>query len=258
MASTRDDSVLTSIQEIQRLEDERVREAARKSAEAERARIEKLEAARAESERQAAERVAAIESERAAEQVARASRERADREAREAREMQLRADAERERELRAEERREAHARAMAEIESKGRAGVGAGALVALVLAALSLTAVVGYFVAYRPLVAAQGARIAELRVRAERADQEREAARIAQERLAARIHDLASRPSPAPVVPVAAPQTRTGVPVAARHDRPTTSRNTQTQAPIDIDGEGVDPFAMDDGARPTAPRRPRR
>ncbi len=258
MATTRDDSVLTSIQEIQRLEDERARESARHELEAERIRIEKLEGARAEAERQVIERLAAVEAKRAAEERAQASRECADREAREAREMQLRAEAERERELRAEERREAHSRAMAEINARGRSGIGVNVLVALVLGALGLTAAAGYYGAYRPLAAAQDARIAELRARAEHADRESEAARIAQEHIAARIRDLASHPAPLPPAPVVAPQARTGGSAATRRDHPTNTRNTQTQSPIDIDGEGPDPFAMDDGARPTRVGRRRR
>jgi hypothetical protein len=256
MASTRDDSVLTSIQEIQRIEAERVREAARRADEAERTRALRSEAALADAERRAAERVAALEAERHAEQRRRESDDLVAREAREARELQLRADAEGERAVREIERAEAHARAMADIARASRRGVGAPLLAALVLGGLGALAAAGYYGAYRPMVASHYARLADLRTRTARAEADRDHARAEHEAIAARIRE-AGRPSAPAVAPPAAP--------SAAHSAATpqrvrsTPRRTPNEAPtIDIDGEGPDPFAMDDGARTTPARRPRR
>ncbi len=252
MASTRDDSVLTSIHEIQRLEAERVREAARRADEAERARLLRLDGERADAERRAGERVVALEAERNAEQRRRESIERDARDAREAREMQLRAEAERERAAREHDRTEAHARAMAEIARASRRGVGAPLLAAIVVGGLAALGAAGYYGAYRPMVASHDARLAELRARTARAESDRDHARAEHEAIAARIREVAQRSAPV-VAPVAARSAIT--PQRVRVSRP----RTPVEAPaIDIETDGPDPFAMDDGARTTPVRRPRR
>lgn len=258
MTTPREDSVLTSILELQRLEDERTRDLARRAEEAERVRLAKLDAVRAEAARAEAERIAKLEAERAAERSAKECAERAEREAREARELTLRAEAEREREHRAEERREAHARAMAEIESRSRAGVRAPTAVAMALGLLAVIGVAGYFSAWRPMMAAHDARLTALREQSERAARDLDAARIAQQNLAARIHDVASRPV-APTVTAVAPPTRVTSGTPQRRGRVITSAaaHANTEAPIDIDGPNVD-FGVDDGARVAPSRRPRR
>jgi colicin import membrane protein len=256
MMTTRDDSVLTSIQEIQRLEHERLRELARREADAKQALEAKIEAARTAAEREEHERIVALEAQRLAEQEAREFAARAILEAREMREMQLRADAEREHDLRTEARREAHARAMAEIETHTRTGIRAKSLVAILLGTLGLCAGAAYLIAYKPMVAAHDARVSELRSRAERADRERDAARTAQASLASRIRAVASLPTIQHAPTIVQPLTRS--PSAPRTVRSTANRNSATEAPIDIDGTGEDIFAIDDAARVGNPHRAHR
>lgn len=243
---TRDDSVMTSIQEIQRLEHERSRELARREADAKRAQEARLVAERIAAERQAQDRAAALEAQRRAEAAAAESRARADREEREAREMQLRAEAEEARELRAEARREAHARTMAEIERQARTGFRARTLAAILVGTLGLCAVGAYLFAFKPMLAAHEARISELRIRAERADRERDAARSAQAAVASRIRAVESLPA---ITHVQTPQSPIGSPTTRRSARPTTVRTPTAEAPIDIDATGDDIFTMDDAAR---------
>ena len=258
MMNTREDSVLTSIKELQHLEDERTREIARRAEDAERARLAKLEAARIEAQRVEAERIARIESERVAELAAKERAERAEREAREASEIALRSEAERERDRRVEERREAHARAMAEIEARSNAGVRAPTVVAIALGVFAAIGAGGYFGVWRPMEAAHDARVAALRAQTDRAAQERDAARAAQQSLEARMHDLGSRPV-TPIATTSVPPARGVAATTPRRGRATTSASgrTNNETVIDIDGENVD-FGMDDGARAAPARRPRR
>lgn len=255
MTAPREDSVLTSIREIQRMEEERQRETVRRAEAAERERQARAEAAREEAARQVAAREAALEVERAEEQRRRDASERKAREERELRELTIRAKADAERSLRAQRLADEHALAMASIEAEWRRGVQAPKAVALVLGAIAITGVAGWFGVYVPHQRQHAAEVSSIEHRAQVAQRERDRVRQAADTLEARLREAANTPRPAPVVAAVAP--------AAPRVQPRTAprvRAQQQQAPevIDIDGPSADPFAMDDGARRPGARGPRR
>lgn len=246
MSAPREDSVLTSIQEIQRLEQERLRDIARRAAEEERARTARLEEARLEAERQVEARRAALEAERAEEQRRRDESERKEREAREARELALRSRAEAEREARAREQAEAHARAMAEIEARSHRGAGGVVVTAMVLGAVMLTGALGYFGLYEPTMRRHAAQVQSLEARERIARGNRDEAERQAVRLAERIHAV-STATPTPVV---APAVRAPVVqhVPQAHGAHPQAPRTRTPE-LNLDLDGNDPFALDDGAQ---------
>jgi len=261
MTAPREDSVLTSIREIQRMEEERQRDTARRAEAAAQERQARAEAARLEVERAATARAEALESERCEEQRRRDEAERAARESREARELAIRVQADAERSLRAQQLADEHALAMAKIEAERRRGVQAPKAFALVFGAIALTGAVGWFGVYVPHARQHASELSSLEYRAQVAQRDRDRVRAEADVLEARVRQAAQAPRPTPTPAVVA------TPVPNRNSPPIRripARNTQQAAPevIDIDGpgtmNGTDPFAMDDGLRRPTGRGPRR
>jgi hypothetical protein len=261
MTAPREDSVLTSIREIQHMEEERQRETARRAEAAVQERQARAEAARMEAERAATVRAEALESERREEQRRRDEAERAARESREARELAIRVQADAERSLRAQQRADEHALAMAKIEAERRRGVQGPKALALVFGAIALTGALGWFGVYVPHTRQHAAELSSLEYRAQVAQRERDRVRAEADALESRVRQAAQAPRPTPAPAAVATHVPTRNPPPTRR---VPARTTQQAAPaaIDIDGPdplgGNDPFAMDDGARRPTGRGPRR
>jgi hypothetical protein len=261
MTAAREDSVLTSIREIQRVEEERQRETVRRAEAAAQERQARAEAARMEAERAATLRAEALEAERRDEQRRRDEAERAAREARDARELAIRAQADAERSLRAQQLADDHALAMAKIEAERRRGVQAPKALAMVLGAVALTGALGWFGVYVPHARQHAAELSSIEYRAQLAQRDRDRVRAEADALAARVLQAAQAPRPtAPSAALPAPAPTRNSPAIRRVPARTTTPTTP--AAIDIDGPdplgGNDPFAMDDGARRATGRAPRR
>lgn len=247
MGNRREDSLITSLQELHRMEEARMEDEARRRAEAERVRAAEVEAARAEALAAAERREREAREAREADARARADAQRREEEAQLAREMAVRAQAEAALETARLERIEEHERALAEIRARSRRGLSAGSAVLIAVGALAVTAVGGFLGVYQPMVREHDARMVSLE---QRARAERDALRA-----------LPPPPVVAPVVIPAAPPPAT---VAAASSTAPTRRARHTderirQRPIvrpapaetlgsDLD-RSLDPFAVDDGAR---------
>jgi hypothetical protein len=257
MSSTREDSVLTSIQEIQNIEAERVREHERRVKEAESARILQLEHARAETARREVERAQALENEQRAEQRHRESEIARSKELREIAELRLRAEADKTRSARLEAQAEAHAIALASIREDGARGVRPVGVMLAAIATVCAVAVGGYWGVYRPMQATHAREIAMLRSQQDQAS----AARAQAQRDTVALEDQirAARQRAIPVVPVISTENNARPTPHVRRNTPSTRVTSTNHAaeigPIDLN-EGPDPLSNnDDTRRQPAPRR---
>jgi colicin import membrane protein len=244
-----EDSVLTSIRELQRLEDERSHEVSRRAAQVERDRATARQAEFEREARTAADRLAALEAERKADADRRIREEAVARRMREEAELRVRADTERAHASRLLQMKVAHAEALAVIDAEARAQQGARQ--SLVIAAFALVAFVaaGYGAVRYTQRETQRATEAAMAADALRRQAAYDLARAQQARDDARRAVPAAVPTVASLQPPASPQGNRAIPRRSMRQTRPAAAAPQHDAPIEIDVDGPDPFALDDHAR---------
>lgn len=250
MTPGHEDSILTSIRELQRIEEERQRDDAYRAEAAEREAAARLEAARLEAEREATARAVRLEAERDAEQRRRNESERRIREVREARELAIRAESDAASALRAERLVHEHAQTMAAIEAVRDRNVHTPQVIAMVLGAVALTGALGWFGVYVPQQRRHAEAEALIAARTQTAQREGDRARHDVETLAERLRGAVRTAAPELTAVTAASSAPRNTPRTTPRTTPRVQGPSQSE-PIDtitID-DNDDPFAMDDGVR---------
>lgn len=247
MDSNPDDSLMLSLQELQQMEADRLRDAQRQKADAEALRETET---RRETERVAARREAEAHARATEAQAEVHAREEAAHQAamvRAARELALRAEIEATAEARRLDRVRAHEETLATLAQQHPRGMSTGVAVVLALAVVIAVGVAGYALVVAPMVRSQTAQVRLLEDRAARAES---AARTAREQTATAERAVRSMPvvtavttfPPRAGVVVPQESVRTRPPRRGQRPVTTTVRATEPDPTANLEtGPGGDP-----------------